>query len=612
MNPPPPVTFYLEGPHEPVCAVFHPPAEPAREPAVILCPPFGWEEVCAYRSRRYWASHLAGAGYPCVRMSYPSTGDSGGTPHDPGRLEAWTAAVSSTAGWLGETTGAGRIAAVGIGFGGLVAWRAAALGAPIDDLVLWATPGRGRALVRQLSVFSKLEVSRFFEGLEVPPPLAAGELEAAGFLLSAETVSELEALDLASLPLPDPATRRVLLLERDGIAVDATLREAIEEQGVQCVVARGPGYAAMTSHPQHAEPPLEVIDRVMGWLDAVSAPLHAPAGASRAGAPTSAVMAVGSGASVRESPFIVEQPFGTISGILTEPVGAREEGLCAVFLNAGAVRRVGPSRMWVEASRRWAARGVPALRLDVEGIGDADGDATPYIEDAGLYVPELVPQVRAALDLLERRGVGERFVLTGLCAGAYWSFHAALQDARVSAALMVNPRALIWDSSLGPARDFRRLLAPGAWRKVRKQASVARVRALVAWLLLAPSRWVSRRSGGEPGRSVIGHEIDQALDRLHRSGKPTLMLFSTDEPLDDELVRSGRMARIEQWDNVAVEHIRVRDHTLRPSWAQSQAHGALDRALERELAPKLAGSGLDPERRVGEAVAGPDTPPAID
>jgi alpha/beta superfamily hydrolase len=31
--------------------------------------------------------------------------------------------------------------------------------------------------------------------------------------------------------------------------------------------------------------------------------------------------------------------------------------------------------MWVEASRRWAALGVATLRIDLEGIGDADGDA---------------------------------------------------------------------------------------------------------------------------------------------------------------------------------------------------------------------------------------------
>ena len=30
-----------------------------RDSAVILCPPFGWEDMCSYRVRREWAEHLA-------------------------------------------------------------------------------------------------------------------------------------------------------------------------------------------------------------------------------------------------------------------------------------------------------------------------------------------------------------------------------------------------------------------------------------------------------------------------------------------------------------------------------------------------------------------------
>jgi dienelactone hydrolase len=586
MTAPAPVTIYLEGPHEPACAVFHAPAPPARPTAVIMCPPFGWDEVCSYRSRRYWAERLADAGYATIRLSYPGTGDSGGMPRDPGRLDAWTAAVSSAGAWLREASGASRIVAVALGLGGLLAYRAMAFGAPIDDLVLWATPARGRALVRQLRAFSKLEVSRFFEGLELPPPLPDGELEAGGFLLSAETIADLEALDVAARPLPNPRSRRVLLLERDGIAVDAKLTEALDRHEVKFTVAPGAGYAAMTSHPQQAVPPLEVIDRVTGWLDETSAPPPEHAGrppALPAGTARSAVIDIGGGVRVQESPFVVEQPFGTISGILTEPLGHRNDGLCAVFLNAGAVRRVGPGRMWVEAARRWAARGVPTLRLDVEGIGDADGAVSPYADDGALYVPELVPQVLAALDLLEHRGIGQRFVLAGLCSGAYWSFHAALQDTRVVAALMVNAQAVIWDPGLGPARDFRRLLSPASWRKIRAQASMARVRPLVRWLLAAPIRWAMRFTGRGPARSGATDEVDDALDRLHASGTRTLMLFSAHEPLDDEFLRSGRMARLEAWDNVRIERIQVRDHTLRPNWAQAQAHASLDRALAREL-----------------------------
>jgi hypothetical protein len=580
-------TIYLGEEHNPMCAILHP-ADGAASTAVILVPPFGWDEVCSYRSRRVWAQALADAGIPALRLSLPSTGDSGGVPRDPGRLATWTAALTSAATWLRTTTGARRTVVVGIELGGVLAYRAAAMGAPIDDLVLWGTPARARGFIRQFRAFSKLEVSEFFRDLEAPPPLPNGDLEAGGFLLTAETVNALEALDLADLTLPDASSRRILLLDRDGIAVDDRLRERVEADGAAVTVAAGPGYATMCAHPQTACPPFEVMDLVTDWLKTprtgqLDPPPEAPPSVSQP--PTVLESAtVGSGPnSVRETPFALQQPFGRLAGILSEPVGRTRSGLCAVLLNAGAVRRIGPNRMWVEAARRWAELGVPTLRLDVEGIGDADGEATPYVDDADLYVPELVPQVLAALDALEARGVGERFVVGGLCAGAYWAFHAALEDPRVTAALMVNPRALIWDPGLLPARDLRALLrGPVSWSQLRL-ASAARVRRLLAWLLQTPGRALKRlRSAVSPALRKP-NEVDLALHRLIESGKRAMLLFSCDERLHDELVRSGRMARLEGAPNMTLEYIAVRDHTLRPNWAQNRAHAALDRALRREI-----------------------------
>jgi alpha-beta hydrolase superfamily lysophospholipase len=582
--------FYLDDLTQPVCAYVHEPVRDcARDTAVILCPPFGWDDVSAYRSLRDWAASLAKAGYRSIRFTLPSAGDSGGSPRDPDRLDAWTAAVAAGTRWLLDNGDCRRVAAIGVGLGGLLAYLAAARDAPIDDLVLWATPARARSFVRELGAFAKIEASLFtVPGVEPTTDLRPGEITVAGFLLSSQTREQLDGLDLTALPLRHPSAHRVLLLERDGIAVDRRLREHLEQSGAAVSVAAGPGYAEMTGHPQRARPPREVIDRVTAWLGEASGP-----GATGSGAPLVQIASIRlrGGGVVRESEFTVPQPFGLLSGILTEPIGAPPSDLCAVLLNAGAVRRIGPSRMWVEAARRWASRGVPTLRLDVEGIGDTEGDAGEYIDDAGLYVRKLVDQVLAALDALQERGVGDRFVLGGLCSGAYWSFHAALEDARVQAALMLNPRLLVWDPSLleeRAAREFRRsVMRLSNWRKVHR---VSGRRALAA----ARVGITSTRRLVRGGRR---DELEVAFDRLDSSGKRLMLLFSYDEPLHEELVARGQMRSLEGLRNLMLEYIPVRDHTLRPSWAQRRAHAAMDRALTRELAQGPAAVNFDIERR---------------
>jgi dienelactone hydrolase len=577
---------YLEGAPDPTFATLHrPAAATARDTAVILCPPFGWDEVCSYRSLRFWATQLARAGYPAVRISLPSTGDSGGNAQDPDRYGAWVAALTATVDWLRATTGAQRVAAIGIALGGAIVVSGAQDGARIDDLVLWGIPAGGRSLVRQLRVFARLETSQFYAGLEPPPPSSrpAGELEAGGFLLSAETVRRLEELELDAGHLPVAPGRRALMLERDGLGVDAQLCEGLERAGIEVSSAPGDGYGAMTSHPQRARPPLAVIERVEAWLGDASARADA-ALIPPSRQPARAKLTPADGATITETTITIPQSFGSLSGVLVEPAEAQGHRLCAVLLNAGAVRRIGPSRMWVEAARRWAARGVPTLRLDFEGIGDADGDEGPYREDGALYVPRLIPQVLAALDHLQEQGVGDRFVMAGLCAGAYWSFHAALRDPRVTAAFMINPRALIWEEGLGPARDFRALLTQRpSLTKLRRLATGPRLRAFLRWGLAAPGRWLARLRSHDTAAALAQRDLDVALEQFAASDTGALLLFSAHEPLYDELRDSGRLARLDRLPQVTIEQISVRDHTLRPTWAQQRAHELLDQALEREL-----------------------------
>jgi hypothetical protein len=401
--------------------------------------------------------------------------------------------------------------------------------------------------------------------------------------MNAGTVQELERLEVGALEFPPGRVRRALILDRDGISVDKRLHSRLEESGISVTLASGDGYGAMMAKPHHARAPHGVFARVRSWLEEEtgSSALDVTRGPAASTHPTpsgpSPIELTVGDVAIRETPFTVQQSSGNLFGILAEPVDVPASELCAVMLNAGAIRRIGPNRMWVEAARRWATLGVRTLRLDLEGIGDADGDAERFSELAELYVPQLVDQVCAALDAMQNRGVGSRFVLSGLCSGAYWSFHAALRDERVVAAFMLNPKALFWDESLEAARDLRRGLRSSSWRRlVRREVPLERMMALAREAPFAlPRRALAQRLARRRGES----ELNDALDELRDNGKVLRFIFSGNEPLYEEMERDGYTERHDRWPNVSFEFVPGQVHTLRPLLSQQRAHEALDRAL---------------------------------
>jgi pimeloyl-ACP methyl ester carboxylesterase len=604
--PPSPQPFYISEQGQSFFATLHDAQGPARNVAVVLCPPFGWEDMCSYRSRLEWASLLAGEGFPVLRIDFPGSGDSPGGPRDRERLNAWTDAVGASARWLSGAYGAERILAVGIGLGAAIAYRAFALGAPIDDLVLWGVCSRGRRHVRELRAFSYMEHPRG-SGEETPPSSTVedaddGSLVVAGYLLSGETQRELDELDLAELDCERLRSARVLMLERDGFALDARLRASIERGGANLTVGAGDGYAAMMmAELPHAVSAYTVFETVSSWLaeGSDSARDSATTEFSAVRVPDScAQIEMPGGERVRETPITISHPLGDPVGILAEPLGPAAD-LCAVWLNAGPQRRIGPNRMWVEAARRWAALGVPTVRIDLTAIGDADGDSRALLDVRSYYTGVYLEQVRAVLDALQARGLASRFLLGGLCAGAYWALQEAQEDSRVSAAAVLNPGYLVYDGGLSNAIGQSRALGPrlfkrSTWGRVlRGQFTLSSHVSALRTILMATGRALLRRSARvlRPARVLNRkadsdhNEVAHAFNRLLEQNQRALVLFAGEERLYAQLLATGRLAGLERWPNISVEHIALAGdmHTLRPLQLQQAAHQLVDELLQGEL-----------------------------
>jgi hypothetical protein len=600
---PAPRPLYLHAPAvgEPVFGVFHEP-DPTHRPdtVVLLLPPFGYDDVCSYRGLRMWALALSAEGVASLRIDPPGAGDSGGGPRDAGRAASWPQAVAAAATWLRAETGARRVVAIGLGLGGLVAGQAVVQGADIDDLVLWGVPARGRTLVRELRAFARLGVTNAEEFLweASMPALPEGALESGGFLLAPDTVEWLQALDLAAAPWPDAERRRVLLLGRDGISVDAKLERALTEAGVAVTVADGSGYTELMDEPHRSLAPEATFAVVSGWLaatrDAAAADAapDAPPSAPQVSATETTTLTVDGGA-VHEAPIAIPAPGhgGSLFGIVATPGDATDLGpLTVVFLDVGAERRIGANRMWVEAARRWAAQGVPSLRLDLIGIGEGGGPATPWNGEYALYGDALVQQVRVALDALPGYGLPARFLLVGMCSGAYWAFTRAVADPRIVGLELLNPRMLLFDETRGSAaeiRHLRRLTRRDVWRDVLAgKLTWARARRMLRAIAVMAARAPRRLAGRLRSRATGGDPLDVALDRLRDQGTAVRLRFTDGEPLYDELERSGHLARLARWPNVTVTPLPgpTDAHTLQVVRMQAGVHRELDGFLDEQLA----------------------------
>jgi hypothetical protein len=568
---------------DPVLVFLHEPRRPAlaSRTAVLLCPPFGWEEICSYRARRAWANALADEGVPAARLTLPSSGDSGGSPNDAQRVRAWTRAVGEAAVWLRELTGTERVVAIGIGLGGMLAVRAISEGAPIDDLVLWGVPARGRVLVRELRAYAEMVAARRPEDRRPESP-EEDESEYIGFVLSQETRQFLEQLDLTTLDLPAAPERQALLLGRDGLAVDKRLREHLEGSGVAVSVKDTADYAAMMLHPQESQTPWRTIAETIDWLAGSASPAPRPGVKSPRRERSSIELRCGDGG-VRETPIEFEGEQGRMFGILTESLEGERAGVCAVWLNGGALPHPGPNRSWVEVARRWAARGIPTVRVDLHGIGEADGDEPEILTNFGLYAPPRTEQALAVMHQLAERGLPQRFVLGGLCSGAYWSLQAALANPRVAGVMLINLYAFVWSEALVAERDTRdslEALRGYAWRRLaRGDVRAAQLKAAIA--SIRPARLRAR--SGYPVEQAQAGVIEAALDRLRDQRTETLLLLSRAEGLHDQLARLGVLERLDVWPNLAVERIPSTDHMFRALWLQRTVHQSLDLALERVL-----------------------------
>ena len=529
-----------------VFACLHLPEGAPRATTVVLAPPFGWEGIAAGRNLRAWARDLAAAGYPTVRYHPPGEGDSSGLGHEQD-VDTWSSALFGVVAHARSATDAQFVTVLGLGLGGLVAQRALHDGAAIDDLVLWATPSKGRLLLRELRAFAAAAV----EPGEAPVEATDEALWVHGYPLGARAQEQLQQLDAATLSRR--GLGRALVLGRGTLRPDARTIESLEGAGVEVAQAPGTGYDELTLEPRISEPPTAVAASVLAWLR--------PEAASSGGPGLAPV------------PFAEQRiNLGDVDAVLTRVEDAE---LTAVFVGAGAIPRSGPNRLWTEAARRWADWGVSSLRLDLYGIGEGPGDHDAPLTPEELHDASYRGQVQRVLDRAVELGLPDRFVLIGLCSGGFWAGQVALDDPRVTAALILNPGSLVWPPPLMAGGLRTNLLSWQTWRNFVGDPEIRRgfwSRALRTVQVLA-ARWRKPESRA-PVNSL---EVLLALEASHI--RVTVALSPGEAEQED-------LDRLPDSTWVDVHHLQGPRgaHTLSPAVLRAQTQALLDDRMRQLLA----------------------------
>lgn len=542
--------FYLTSRNEPLSAWLHTARDRASlDHGVVFCAPIGFEQLHANRSLRHLADTIAGQGVPTLRFDWHGTGDSAGSDADPSRRATWHANVRDAIAWMRTTLGCRRVSVVGLRMGAMLAIEA--LGASegdhgeVDNLVLWSPAICGKSYVRQMQTIEKLAESR-------PRPEGApdGDVEAAGFLISEETAGQLVKCSLLQKEL---SCEHALLVG----PFDKRLLDRFAQFEISVDQISLPGFAEMMAEPHYSQVPHQTVDEISAWLGKrilasrpgeLATPTLSPQQTIIA-QQTTTIDGAPTWGNVRERLL----RFGgeiDLFGVVCEPTEPVAELPTIILLNSGAANHVGPGRLYVEMARHFAAQGFRSIRIDAEGLGDSV-PKNPA-EENNPYPATVFRDVELTLAELRGRFGAEKFVLMGLCSGAYAAFQSAAQihDPALLESVLINPLTFHWQDGM----PFDASAAEKALEEHRKMARATSPKLLWKFLLgktefgyveavkLLGRRIARRLSGsaksqasdGPSGNTALGHptanDLPSDLARVAAKRRTLAMFLAENDP----------------------------------------------------------------------------------
>lgn len=410
--------MWLDSPRGPLFAWRSHRAGGVATRAVVLLPGIFKEGVVTRRALRDFGRHLAERQMMALRIDLPGIGDSYGSVEVDDLVARWRESVDAAVGYL-RREGFRHVSAVGMRLGSVVLADAARVhDLALSDVVYWDPVSTGRAFLREMDA-----LDNFRNVTEAG--VSREDLVLSEYPLSPQQAKEVGSLRLSRLE-QRPAAPRILVVTREGrplsddvknnLGSDATFMEVRDQE------------ALLDVDTLFAQSPRDTMHRISEWLSA------------NPGCDEIRVCDVRDPKVEMLTPegVVIQEVFQRLGpnelfGIVAEPVHAAS-GPTVVLMTMAYGDHTGPSRLWVDLSRHWAARGLRCLRFDLGGLGLS----APIDFDVPVIHP---PQWREDVDEAVHQLLGtnvDDVVYVAMCDASFMAAEAALRFG-AKALCVINP-----------------------------------------------------------------------------------------------------------------------------------------------------------------------------
>jgi alpha/beta superfamily hydrolase len=587
---------------QPLFGWWHP-APATSSQVVVICSPFGIEELSAYRSMRHLAGELAASGMPTLRFDYAGCGDSAGDNEDGDRVPHWVDSVMAAADLARSMSGATEVIFVGVRLGALMAAAAAVQRDDVQALVAIAPPANGQNYVRECRIRLLGAASRSHSGR------TDGGTQAGGFVLNGATCESLSAL-APTKGARIPASR-MLLIERDDLR-PGPWAQHFGQVGAMVRHEPADGVAGMLDSAYKSVVPRVMLNSVVGWISQL--PKNPPGSDRPASAPSRpwADIVTDNGVTVREQAVCIESAV-RLSAFVSEPLASGEGDAprrALLILNTAGERRIGPSRVWVPFARERAAGGQIVMRLDQAGVGDSDFPRDRSVVNP--YSETVLGDITAAFEWLrDQRGVTTCTVL-GLCSGSYHALKVAQAGLPgLDAVVAVNPSLFYWhdgmpleESTANPGNQVahmhnavRGIRDPEKWLRLLKGDLDLRGLARVVCARIHRGLKFRLRELARLSGLRVRNDLAADLRAIARNGVGVQFVFSNGDPglqvLKEEV--GGAWRQFVASRAVGLTEVAEADHSFMSPSARRRLYQQLNPLLDGTVAEDPA---VDAARRV--------------